>query len=225
MMILGLLLCFGGGWIIQDDVNSRHQLRKVTSGLTSDNGESIYFINQLFVKPCFTSSWRLHYEAEIHDGVDNTGLAEQIPGYYSIFSDQNQWINYGCVSLGRTDQIKPSRFIELFVSVIGCINIMISLVMLCTRPDDCLYCMILNYCIILTIGMSLSAGASIITYLRYEEALSLQAEIIYHYMTLYFMGLGFLFALLIAVLLGISWGSFRIRSQKNGFKFQNLPEP
>ena len=103
---------------------------------------------------------------------------------------------------------------------------MISLVMLCTRPDDCLYCMILNYCIILTIGMSLSAGASIITYLRYEEALRLQAEIIYHYMTLYFMGLGFLFALLIAVLLGISWGSLRIRSQKiNGFKFQNLPEP
>ena len=103
---------------------------------------------------------------------------------------------------------------------------MISLVMLCTRPDDCLCCMILNYCIILTIGMSLSAGATVITYLRYEEALSLQTEIIYHYMTLYFMGLGFLFALLIAVLLGISWGSLRTRSQKiNGFNFKNLQEP
>ena len=31
-------------------------------------------------------------------------LAQQIPGYYSIFSDYNQWINYGCVSLGRTDK-------------------------------------------------------------------------------------------------------------------------
>ena len=114
----------------------------------------------------------------------------------------------------------------LFVSVIGCINIMVSLVMLCTLPDDCLGCMILNYCIILTIGMSLSAGATIITYLRYEEALSQQTEIIYHYMTLYFMGLGFLFALLIAVLLGISWGSLRTRSQKiNGFDFKNLQEP
>ena len=103
---------------------------------------------------------------------------------------------------------------------------MISLVMLCTLPDDCLCCMILNYCIILTIGMSLSAGASIITYLRYEEALSLQTEIIYHYMTIYFMGLGFLFALLIAVLLGISWGSLKIRNQKiNGFHFKTLQEP
>merc|ERR1712020_409884 len=177
-MILGLLLCCGGGWIIQDDVTSRHQLR-------------------------------LHYEAEIHDGVDNMKLTKEIPGYYSIFSDQNQWINYGCVSL-----------------VIGAINIMISLVMLCIRPDDCLCCMILNYCIILTIGMSLSAGASIITYLRYEEALSLQTEIIYHYMTIYFMGLGFLFALLIAVLLGISWGSLKIRNQKiNGFHFKTLQEP
>ena len=114
----------------------------------------------------------------------------------------------------------------LFVSVIGCINIMISLVMLCTLPDDCLCCMILNYCIILTIGMSLSAGASIITFLRYEEALSLQTEIIYHYMTIYFMGLGFLFALLIAVLLGISWGSLKIRNQKiAGFHFKTLQEP
>ena len=110
--------------------------------------------------------------------------------------------------------------------MIGCINILVSLVMLCTQPDDCLYCMILNYCIILTLGLSLSAGATIITYLRYEEALSLQTEIIYHYMTIYFMGLGFLFALLIAVLLGISWGSFRIRSQKiNGFNFKKLQEP
>ena len=123
-------------------------------------------------------------------------------------------------------KIKPSRFIELFVSVIGCINIMVSLVMLCTLPDDCLGCMILNYCIILTISMSLSAGASIITFLRYEEALSLQTEIIYLYMTIYFMGLGFLFALLIAVLLGISWGSLRLKSQKiNGFKFKTLQEP
>ena len=123
-------------------------------------------------------------------------------------------------------KIKPSRFIELFVSVIGCINIMVSLVMLCTLPDDCLGCMILNYCIILTISMSLSAGASIITFLRYEEALSLQTEVIYHYMTLFFMGLAFLFALLIAVLLGISWGSLKNRSKKiNGFSLKNTQEP
>merc|ERR1719278_2316059 len=99
-------------------------------------------------------------------------------------------------------------------------------VMLCTRPDDCLCCMIVNYCITLTIGMSLSAGASIITYLRYEEALSLQTEIIYHYMTLYFMGLGFFCALLIAVLLGISWVALKTRSQKfRGFNFKTLQEP
>ena len=55
---------------------------------------------KLFSKPHFTTSWRLHYEAEINDGVDSMKLAKQIPGYYSIFSDQNQWINYGCVSLG-----------------------------------------------------------------------------------------------------------------------------
>ena len=158
MMILGLLLCLGGGWIIQDDVNSRHQLRKVNSGLPSENGEFIYFTkcNQLSIKPLFTSSWRLHYEAEIHDGVDNTMLAEQIPGYYSIFSDQNQWINYGCVSLGRIFPSKSSPLkLYLLVSVIGCITILVSLVMLSTRPDDCLHCMILNYCIILTVGMSL----------------------------------------------------------------------
>ena len=107
MMILGLLLCFGGGWIIQDDVTSRHQLRKVNCGLPAENVEIVPIYNgnqQLFSKPHFTSSWRLHYEAEIHHGVDRMRLAQQIPGYYSIFSDYNQWINYGCVSLGRTDQ-------------------------------------------------------------------------------------------------------------------------
>ena len=81
-----------------------------------------------------------------------------------------------------------------------------SFVMFCSPPDDCLGCMILNYCITLTLGMSLSFGASVITFLRYSEALSLQSEMVYHYMTLYFMGLGFLFALLTAGVLGISWG-------------------
>merc|ERR1711997_362540 len=68
MMILGLLLCFGGGWIIQDDVTSRHQLRKVNYGLPAENVEfTIYNGNQqLFSKPHFTTAWRLHYEAEIH---------------------------------------------------------------------------------------------------------------------------------------------------------------
>ena len=47
MMILGLLLCFGGGWIIQDDVTSRHQLRKVKSGLPEENVEfTFYKVNQ-----------------------------------------------------------------------------------------------------------------------------------------------------------------------------------
>ena len=36
-------------------------------------------------------------------------LAEQIPGYYSIFSDQNQWVNYGCVSLGRMSAFTSSK--------------------------------------------------------------------------------------------------------------------
>ena len=102
MLILGLLLAFGGGWIIQDDVSSRYHLRKVNSGLSGENVNFIiYNVNQLFSKPHFTTSWRLHYEAEIHDGVDNMKLTKEIPGYFSIFSDQNQWINYGCVSLGR----------------------------------------------------------------------------------------------------------------------------
>ena len=97
-----------------------------------------------------------------------------------------------------------------------------SLVLLCTAPDDCLGCMILNYCITLTLGMSLSFGASVITYLRYSEALTIPTEIIYHYMTLYFMGLGFLFAILIAGLLGISYG---IRRQKlNLFSFKTIEE-
>ena len=101
MMILGLLLCFGGGWIIQDDVTSRHQLRKVKSGLPKENDAfTFYKVNQLSSEPHFTTSWRLHYEAEIHHGGDSMKLGHQIPGYYSIFSDQNQWINYGCVSLG-----------------------------------------------------------------------------------------------------------------------------
>merc|ERR1711936_818754 len=101
---------------------------------------------------------RIYYE----EGIHGTQLkeAEEIRSYYSIHSDNQQWINYGCVS-----------------AVIGFINIMMSLVMFCTPPDDCLGCMILNYVITLTLGMSLS-----------------------------FMGLGFLFALLIAGLLGISYG-------------------
>ena len=111
MMILGLLLCFGGGWIIQDDVTSRHHLRKVNSGLPGENVQlSFYKVKQLFSKPHFTFSWRLHYEAEIHEGVDNMKLAEKIlPGYYSIFSDQNPWVNYGCVSLGRMSDLESSR--------------------------------------------------------------------------------------------------------------------
>lgn len=95
---------------------------------------------------------------------------------------------------------------------------MMSLVMFCSPPDDCLGCMILNYCITLTLGMSLSFGASVITFLRYSEALSLQSEMIYHYMTLYFMGLGFLFALLTAGVLGISWGIRRQNQRVLTFK-------
>ena len=97
---------------------------------------------------------------------------------------------------------------------------MMSLVMFCTPPDDCLGCMILNYVITLTLGMSLSFGATVISYLRYSEALSVQTEMMYHYMTLYFMGLGFLFALLIAGLLGISYGIRQHR--RNVFSFKTM---
>ena len=54
MMILGLLLCFGGGWIIQDDVTSRHQLRKVKSGLPKENVEfTFYKVNQFILRTAF----------------------------------------------------------------------------------------------------------------------------------------------------------------------------
>ena len=110
MTILGLLLVLGGGWIIQDDITSRHHLRKVNSGLPGENDEFIFHkVKQLFSKPHFTTSWRLHYETEIREGLDNRKLTKLIPGYYSIFSDQNQWINYGCVSLGTMLGFESSK--------------------------------------------------------------------------------------------------------------------
>ena len=42
MTILGLLLVLGGGWIIQDDITSRHHLRKVNSGLPEENDAFIF---------------------------------------------------------------------------------------------------------------------------------------------------------------------------------------
>ena len=44
--------------------------------------------------------WRHYYNDQIHD-FHSLRKTSKILGYYSIFSDQTSWINYGCVSLGR----------------------------------------------------------------------------------------------------------------------------
>ena len=48
----------------------------------------------------FIAFWRIYYE----EGIYGTQLkeAEEIRSYYSIHSDNQQWINYGCVSAGKS---------------------------------------------------------------------------------------------------------------------------
>ena len=57
---------------------------------------------------------------------------------------------------------------------------------------------------------------------RYSESSLPAFELIYFYMCLYFMGLGFLFALLVAALIGISYGIHK--ENLPGFNFEKLQE-
>ena len=89
--------------------------------------------------------------------------------------------------------------------------------------DHCMICMILNYLIIISLAMSLSFGASVISFSRYSELSDSVLETSYFAMSLYFMGLGFLFAILISVILGISYGIHQ-RQGRELFNFTRLQE-
>ena len=123
------------------------------------------------------------------------------------------------------------------VSVIGTMCLVISILMYFTPLDHCVLCMILNYVIIITLAMELSFGACVISYFRYKSNLHIDItandpryseshlptlELIYFYMCLYFMGLGFMFALLVAGLIGISFGIHK--TNLSGFSFTKLQE-
>ena len=113
----------------------------------------------------------------------------------------------------------------MFVSApgVGVVCIIMSVFMYLTPLNDsCILCMILNYLVTITLAMCLSFGASVICFNKYSVA-EQSMELTYYAMSLYFMGLGFMFALLISVILGISYGIHQ-RKERDLFNFKPLQE-
>ena len=124
---------------------------------------------------------------------------------------RSPWGNYGWVTVGREISYRNVlRILNDFIAVTGCLNVMASLFLVYNPEPYLSYpcCMALNYITMLYLGMSLSLGAC--------------SQFSSHPVALYFLALGLMFGLLIALILVISLSIIHHRNNNSCREGANL---